>query len=65
MKGSQINIVWGVWSIVIMFVVTSVIMFVPHGMGPVHPPSAFTLLIFPLVLVAVFIILSRAASKTK
>ncbi|GMN38000.1 hypothetical protein TIFTF001_042733 [Ficus carica] len=59
----QINIEWGVLSMLMMLVVAAVVTFVPLGMGPVHPPSAFTLLLFPLVLVIVFMILSRATSK--
>lgn len=62
MKGFQINAVWGVWSVVMMMVVAAIALFAPQGMGPVHPPSAFTLLLFPLVLALIFFIMSRAAA---
>ncbi|XP_050290381.1 uncharacterized protein LOC126728630 [Quercus robur] len=53
---------WGIGSIVAMLVVAAVVFFFPLVMGPLHPPSASVLLIFPVVLVAVFIFL-RQASK--
>ncbi|PON90303.1 hypothetical protein TorRG33x02_139530 [Trema orientale] len=56
------NGVCGVVSVVMILVVAALLLFLPLGMGPVQPPSAFTLLIFPLVLLVVFILLSRASS---
>ncbi|GLT80236.1 hypothetical protein SLA2020_516880 [Shorea laevis] len=52
---------WGIGSVVAMLVVAAVLFFAPLGMGPVQPPSGLILLIFPVVLIAIFIFLSYAS----
>ena len=52
---------WGAGSIVMMMVVVAVLFFLPLVMGPLQPPSASVLLIFLLVLVAIFIFLHQAS----
>ncbi|KAM6585544.1 hypothetical protein CsatB_012546 [Cannabis sativa] len=51
-------------SVVMIMVVAALLLFLPLGMGAVQPPSVFTLLIFPIVLLVVFIFLSRSTSSS-
>ncbi|GMY30298.1 hypothetical protein FCV25MIE_25540 [Fagus crenata] len=52
---------WGAGSIVMFMVVAAVLLFLPLIMGPLQPPSPSVLLIFPVVLVAIFIFLHQAS----
>ncbi|KAJ8760191.1 hypothetical protein K2173_011047 [Erythroxylum novogranatense] len=52
---------WGSGSTLALLVVVAIIFLVPLGMGPLHPPSALLLLLFPVILVAVLYILHSAS----
>ncbi|PKI71490.1 hypothetical protein CRG98_008163 [Punica granatum] len=50
----------GIGSVVMILVVAAVLFLLPLGMGPLQPPG-YSLLIFPVVLIVIFIFLSQAS----
>lgn len=51
----------GFGSVMMMLIVAAVILFGPLIMGPLTPPPVFIFLIFPAVLVAIYLYLSYAS----
>ncbi|KAM7270949.1 hypothetical protein ACFE04_030163 [Oxalis oulophora] len=45
---------WSLGSTIVMMIIVAIILVGPLFMGPVHPPSMYVLLIFPVVLVTAF-----------
>ncbi|XP_020417178.1 uncharacterized protein LOC109948489 [Prunus persica] len=50
----------GTATVLLFLVVVAIIFFLPLAMGPVHPPSFPVLLIFPVVLGAIWAFLNHA-----
>ncbi|GLU15858.1 hypothetical protein SLE2022_323140 [Rubroshorea leprosula] len=54
---------WAIGSLVAMLVVAAVLFLAPLGIGHLHPLPGFILLVFPVLLVAIFIFLSHASKQ--
>ena len=63
MEGKEGSAEFGLATLLAIMAVAAVLFFAPLGMGPLQPPSLFTILFIPVILVAVWIILDHAASK--
>ncbi|XP_016648518.1 PREDICTED: uncharacterized protein LOC103324400 [Prunus mume] len=50
----------GTATVLLFLVVVAIIFFLPLAMGPVHPPSFPMLLVFPVVLGAIWAFLNHA-----